>query len=99
MTGVLMVLSDAVGGSDDEFNRWYSDVHLPEILGLPSFVGARRFKLDARIPASSVHRYLAVYEVTDTALASAELAEARSWLTISPALATSTVVQGYYESL
>ena len=27
----------------DEYNRWYSEVHLPEVLALDGFLSARRF--------------------------------------------------------
>jgi hypothetical protein len=27
----------------DEFNRWYDEVHLPQVLALDGFVSARRF--------------------------------------------------------
>jgi hypothetical protein len=51
---VLVVLSYAVEGSDDEFNRWYSGTHLGEVLKLEGYVGAQRFKLsDSQWRASS----------------------------------------------
>jgi hypothetical protein len=94
-----MVLSNAATGTDEEFNRWYSDVHIPEILQLPSFVSARRYRLDQGIPARTQHSYLAIYEVTDAERAASELRGARSGLTMSSTLDQSTVVQGYYESI
>jgi hypothetical protein len=65
------------GVADEEFNEWY-DAHLPEILSIPGFVSAQRYRLepvvvDAAEPAS--YRYLAVYEIegdTDTLLAEME---------------------------
>ncbi len=63
---ILLVLSNAAGGRDDEFNDWYTNVHLREVLAVDGFVAAQRFRLaDAQLqpdrPAS--HRYLAVYEI------------------------------------
>jgi hypothetical protein len=48
-----------------EFNEWY-DAHLPEILSIPGFVSARRFRLepvvaDPELPVR--YRYLALYEI------------------------------------
>ncbi len=50
--------------SDDEFNSWY-DAHLPEILSIPGFVSARRFRLQPIMPQHEVasYDYLSVYEL------------------------------------
>jgi alkylhydroperoxidase family enzyme len=63
---VLLVLSNATAGCDDEFNDWYTNEHLRDVLSVDGFVAAQRFRLsDAQLqpdrPAS--HRYLAVYEI------------------------------------
>ncbi len=53
------------GVTDEEFCEWY-DAHLPEILSIPGFVSARRYRLepvvhDGAEPVS--YRYLALYEI------------------------------------
>ncbi|HZR92443.1 MAG TPA: hypothetical protein VFA44_08565 [Gaiellaceae bacterium] len=67
------------GVPEDEFNRWY-DAHLDEILAVPGFVSARRFRLDPIVSepgAGAPFRYLAVYEIDgDPADAIAELERA-----------------------
>jgi hypothetical protein len=45
---------------EDEFNAWYSGVHLRELLAVPGFVSARRFR---RVSGAEAPEYLAVYEV------------------------------------
>ena len=51
------------GVSDEEFNRWY-DAHLDEILAVPGYVSARRYKLDAAVTyVDAQWSYLTVYEV------------------------------------
>lgn len=53
-------------GDEEEYNRWYDEVHVPAVLQLDGFVSARRFRLsDARPPTDplSAYRYLAVYEL------------------------------------
>lgn len=42
------------------FNEWYSGTHVPEVLAIPGFVGARRFE---RVNGEAAHDYLAVYEI------------------------------------
>jgi hypothetical protein len=44
---------------EDEFNEWYDNVHLPEVVACPGFVSGRR--LEAASPHQSP-RYAAVYE-------------------------------------
>jgi hypothetical protein len=72
---VFSHLPEAV--TDEEFCEWY-DAHLPEILSIPGFVSAQRFRLEPVVsdglePTS--YRYLALYEIegdTDTLLAEME---------------------------
>jgi hypothetical protein len=50
---------------EDDFNEWY-DAHLPEILSIPGFVSAQRYRLDPVVvddEAAVTYRYLAVYEI------------------------------------
>lgn len=53
---------------EDEFNRWYDEVHIPQVLErIDGVVTARRFRMldvASGIPADPpVHRYLSVYEL------------------------------------
>lgn len=41
---LLIVTGDVVAEDVDEYNRWVSEVHIPEILGLPGFVAGQRFR-------------------------------------------------------
>jgi hypothetical protein len=41
----------------DEYNKWYDEVHIPEILALDGFVSARRFAPSGDGP------YVAIYEI------------------------------------
>ena len=62
---VLLVFTNATPGDEAEFNRWYQEVHLKEVLEVPGFVAAQRLELtDAQVvDAERPHRYLAIYEV------------------------------------
>jgi hypothetical protein len=51
--------------TEDEFNAWY-DAHLPEILAIPGFVSAQRYRLDPVVVDDDVpvrYRFMALYEI------------------------------------
>ncbi len=68
--GILIVFSNPSSPERlEEFDRWYSDVHLPEFLRLTSVKAARRFELSDHqmrqppgVPLDG-RRFLAAYEV------------------------------------
>jgi hypothetical protein len=49
---------------DREYNDWYTQVHIPEILAVPGFVAARRYRVyqPGSGPADS-YPYIAVFEL------------------------------------
>jgi len=61
----FVVLTNPTAGKDAEFNEWYNKVHIPDVLNVPGFVAAQRFKLaDVQFGDSERdHRYLALYEI------------------------------------
>ena len=67
---LLLVLANAAEGRDDEFNAWYTDQHLADVLKVPGITSAQRFAYAAPANATiegphpdPVHRYIAIYEV------------------------------------
>ncbi len=68
--------TNAVAGRDDDYNDWYTNQHLPDVLKVPGFVAGRRFRLSEAglMGAAPSHRYLTIYEV-ETADPEATLAE------------------------
>lgn len=68
------------GVSDEEFGRWY-DEHLDEILSIPGFHSAQRYRLEPAVrdpEAVFPFRHLVVYEVDDdTAALMAAMEETR----------------------
>lgn len=60
MRYVLQVTSRAVEGRDDEFNQWYDNVHVREVLALPGFNACTRYVRDVEGQAPL---YVAQYEV------------------------------------
>jgi len=61
----FVVLTNAVEGKDDAFDEWYTNTHLGDVLAVPGFVSAQRFKLADTQRARPPHpfRYLALYEI------------------------------------
>jgi hypothetical protein len=49
---------------EDEYNDWYTNIHLPDVLDIPGITAARRFKAsDAAPPPDGSPEYCAVYEL------------------------------------
>jgi hypothetical protein len=59
---ILVVVTSPVAGREAEYNRWYTDVHLADVLRVPGFTAAQRFKLGANGPSGLPGSYLAIYE-------------------------------------
>lgn len=71
--GLLHVEMDCPAEYVEEFQAWYNTEHVPERLGIPGFVSARRFAgLEGGL------RWLALYEVSTPAVL--ETAAYRHWL-------------------
>jgi hypothetical protein len=60
----LVVFTNPVEGRDDEYNEWYTDVHLRDVLGIPGVVGAQRFRRSGiqRDDGPFPWGYLAIYQ-------------------------------------
>lgn len=59
----IHVLTNSAPGREAEFNKWYTEIHVPEIVATDSFVGGRRFEIKAHNGEAPTHRFLAVYDV------------------------------------
>jgi hypothetical protein len=74
----LLAFTNPVAGREAEFNRWYDEQHVPDLLAVPGFVSAQRFALtDATGQDKAGWSYLAFYEL-DTEDPDALMAEVRS---------------------
>ena len=59
--GILVVLSNCSdSASKKDFNRWYEDVHIPDILDIGAFHTAYRY--ESLEPESTGAKYVAIYE-------------------------------------
>lgn len=89
-----LVISNPTAGQEAEFNRWYTEQHLPDVLKVPGFIAAQRFEL-AQEKCALPGRYVAIYEIESndahTALAALQEAVDRGEMLISDALDTRAV--------
>jgi hypothetical protein len=60
---ILVVVSNSTPGQDDEYNRWYTEQHLDDVLRVPGVVAAQRFKVAFDGAKSLLGPYLAIYEI------------------------------------
>jgi hypothetical protein len=94
----LIALTNPIEGQESEFNDWYSNVHLADVLKLPGVIAAQRYRL-----ADTQHRsgeldwqYMAVYEidiadVTET-ISALKAASGGEEMPLSPALSPERMV-------
>ena len=60
---LMLVMTEPAVGKEDEFNDWYTNVHMPEVLTVPGFEAAQRFVADSTVDdLAPPRRYLTVYE-------------------------------------
>ena len=64
---------------EDGWNRWYDEVHLPEILACPGFLSGTRY-LSAGSRYGAGGRYFTVYELSSSdAIVTEEFLSHRGW--------------------
>jgi hypothetical protein len=99
----LLVFTNPNPGRDDEYNDWYDQVHLKDLLDVPGIVEARRYRLrSAGSPAEPSQRYLAVYEIEgdiEPVLTEMSARAGTERMVISDALDASSTLMGAFEEL
>ncbi len=98
---LLIVLSNPVKPElEGEYNDWYSNKHLQDLVKLPGVLSARRYKKTAQLATVPTAPYLAIYEIeTDDAVKHAELIASVSnteRMPLSPGLDVPNVYAAYY---
>ncbi len=66
-TGLMMVWMDVPAEKEEEFNRWYNEEHLPELMAIPGVLNAARYEAVRSGP-----KHLACYELESTAVVDTE---------------------------
>jgi len=77
--GVLLALTNAVQGRDEEYNTWYNQRHLVDILKVPGITAAKRYRLSGAQPSDGAWKYLAIYEIDTDDLNSVVQEIKRRW--------------------
>ncbi len=86
-TGVLVVLvNNGDSAKDAEFNKWYNEVHIPDVVGTGCYYHATRYENINPKPGEA--KYLALYETDweDPIAAFAELGKHTGKMVIWPKL-------------
>ena len=64
MKTYYVVYSNPAEGREDEYNDWYSNVHLQEVVKIEGFISAQRFELTkSQLIEEQHYKYLAIYEI------------------------------------
>lgn len=59
----MIVMSRPAAGREDEYNAWYQNVHLGELVALPGFKSARRFRYARSLVEGEAYPYMSIYEI------------------------------------
>lgn len=99
----MVVLTEATSEDEEaEFNDWYDNTHLADVLKIPGFVAATRYRLSDAQPEGSnpaTNKYLAIYEIESDDIQGTldALVAERPNRYLSPTLNTSTTQAPVYE--
>jgi hypothetical protein len=84
---LLLVMTNPVEGREDEYNDWYSNRHLDDVLKIPGIVAASRYGLSPvqRMTPPLPWSYFAIYEIETSDLrATVEALTSRSGTALMP---------------
>ena len=99
---VYTVFSEPVPGQEAEYNRWYEQQHLDDVLRVPGFVSARRYQLSGD-PADAPAGYLATYDIDtddlDATLAKLHGCAGTPEMPLTPALDVARVKAYVYRAI
>ena len=57
--GLLMVWCDVPADKEPDFNKWYNEEHLPQVLRYNGAISGRRYR---KVTGEDKYSYMAVYE-------------------------------------
>lgn len=66
----LVVLTRPIAGKENEYNDWYQNVHLNQVVAVDGCTGAQRYRLAHNLVKEDVLPYLAIYDMETDDLAS-----------------------------
>lgn len=59
----MIMLSRALPGRSEDYQRWYDDTHIPEMLQVPGIVAAQRFRVVRNVAGETTYPYCTIYEM------------------------------------
>lgn len=59
----MIIMSRPVEGRDAQYNAWYQDVHLEQMLALKGFKSVQRFRHVQTLGERKSYPYAAIYEI------------------------------------
>jgi len=99
----FVVLTNPVPGKDAEYNDWYTNTHLHDLVKIPGIKSAQRFKIAPQSAKGATHQYLALYEIETDDLDSVQnailKASGTSAMVISPAMDQKSADAQYFEEI
>ena len=97
-TGLLMVWVDVPADKEEDFNNWYNQEHLPELLSVPGVLNAARYEA-----VSSGPKHLACYELESPAVVESAAFTGRpptEWgQRVGPRVVGTNVINNVYEMI
>jgi hypothetical protein len=96
-SAIMLALTNPVAGREAEFNTWYDDVHVKDLVAVPGIVAAQRYIVVPSSDATSApYQYLTIYRTEGSAESvRANLASTRGRRVISDALAPGGAIWTY----
>jgi hypothetical protein len=96
-SGIILALTNVVSGREAEFNQWYDEVHVKDLVAVPGIGAAQRYRVvsASNMPAPP-YEYLSIYR-TDVPVDAvfANLAATRDTRAISDSLAPGGGLWGF----
>jgi hypothetical protein len=97
----MIVLSRPTEGREDEYNDWYQNFHLGQVVNIRDIKSAQRFRLARKLVEGEAHPYAAIYEIEtadiDAVIEEIKAAAGTERLQISDAIAVDFTNATVYE--
>lgn len=58
----MIMLSRALPGREADYERWYDETHIPDMLQVPGCVAAQRFRVARNVAGETDFPYCTIYE-------------------------------------
>ena len=99
----MVVLSNPVEGREAEYNDWYQNTHLGQVVAFKGFKSAQRFRLVRNLMERQAWPYMAIYEIEtddlDAVMQEVQNQAGTERLKLSDALATEFAFASIYEEM